>query len=286
MNQMWRKISEMDHEEWLQWRREGIGSSTAPSIMQAEGAFHTPYEAWLSIVEGSQQKDNYAMARGREKEPIARDAFNRMMGIETGPVNAENITTPWLRASLDGMDDAGKVLVEIKAPCKEDHFLATMQKVPAKYFIQCQHQLMVTGLDGMYYFSFDGQEGVIVEVARDENFIKNELFPKEKEFWESVVNLTPPPLTEKDYVDLAVNPRWQHLSNRLKEISHFSKEIEDIKEEMKLLAEGRNVKGGGIYLTKEIVKGTIDYKRAFDEYKIPLETYRKNSYVKWRFKGI
>src|SRR6185312_6266798 len=54
-----------------------------------------------------------------------------------------------------------------------------------------QHALFVTGAVMLHYWSFDGEEGVLVPVEPDAAY-QAELFEKEQAFWWSVVNRTPP----------------------------------------------------------------------------------------------
>jgi putative phage-type endonuclease len=281
-------LKDMTREQWLAWRRKGIGSSDAASIM-GHSPWRTPYQTWEDKVFGEQQPDNPAMQRGRDYEEAARQCYMRKTGLVVKPRNLEHPTHPWIKASFDGITDDGKRAVEIKVPGRADHLLASTNVISPKYVIQMQHQFqVVVNLEVNEYFSYDPilDDGYIIPQTRDSSFINNELFPKEKDFWEMVLSQVPPPLTAKDYCEMTHNPRWQHLTNRLREVSRFVKEVEDIKEEMKQIAEGRNCKGGGIELTKSVCKGTIDYKRAFEDHNIPLDNYRKESYIKWTLRGI
>ena len=286
MTQM--SLNEMSRDQWLEWRRKGIGSSDAAVIM-GESLWRTPYQLWEDKLFGTQQKDNWAMQGGRIFEEAARQCYMRKTGLVVKPRNLEHEKYPWLKASLDGITDDGKRCVEIKVSGREDHFNASMQKISPKYVIQMQHQLqVVVTLEVNDYFSYDpySDDGYIIPQERDASFISNELFPKEKEFWDFVLQETPPPLTEKDYLDLSTNSEWLRLTSRLREIKPLIKEEEDIKEALKMLSNGRNTKGNGIFYTKSLSKGVIDYKRAFEEHNIPLEDYRKDSYVKWTLRGI
>ncbi len=94
----------------------------------------------------------------------------------------------WIRATLDGLDMDGKVMVEIKCAKKSDHILASMQKVPPKYIAQCQHQLLTKELETMDYFSYHKQEGIIVKVARDQAYIEK-MFELHRIFWDEVLEL-------------------------------------------------------------------------------------------------
>lgn len=289
MTQLWRKLPEMTHEEWLKWRKGGIGSSDAASILKEPTAFGTPYQVWESILFGEEKKANFAMKGGRILEAPARKEFNRLLGVTTESANVENINDPWLRASLDGLDADGKVMVEIKVPGRVDHSIAMNDRVPDKYYIQCQHQLAVTGLPGMYYFSFDGTEGKSVEVIRDETLIKR-LFEEEKKFWELVLSETPPPLTEKDYINMENHCEWSELTSRWRELNSTLKSCEQeektIRERLRAIAKEKSARGNGITFTKVTCLGNVDYKKAFEEHNIPMEDYRKESYIKWTLRAM
>jgi putative phage-type endonuclease len=304
MTQVWLKCPEMDHEEWLQWRRNGVGASDAPAIMGVS-PWTTRYQKWEEKVFPKEEwGGNAAMERGKVLEDPARKEFERLMGVSVPPVNVENKRDAWLRASLDGLDALGKVMVEIKCPNSQDHSVALSNRVPDKYYPQCQHQLAVTGLPGMYYFSFDGEKGTIVEVARDDLYIRDELFPKEKEFWNCVVWKEPPPFTDRDYCNMEENAAWLEVSRKWKEAKKVLKDVENVeklqRDALIALSKDRNAKGAGVSLSKSIVQGRIDYVEAFEEYlanmkahypdvvfpPLILDPYRKDPWVKWTLRDM
>ena len=213
----------MTQDEWLLWRRNGIGSSDAPVIMNGSHFGDNLLKKWKEKVLGEVKADNFYMKHGRDNEEPARQAFESLLNTSVFPVNIENSCTPWLRASLDGIDVDGKILVEIKNPTnKEDHVAALNKMVPSKYVAQCQHQLAVTGLPGMYYFSFQNGQGAIVEVARDDAYIE-ELLGKEQEFWNMVLAKEPPEI----YVDMENNGEWKRMALQLMKIREKKKALED-----------------------------------------------------------
>ena len=203
MTQMWRKCPEMSHEQWLEWRREGIGGSDAPSVMKEPEAYGTPFKVWEEKVFGKSKEDNANMAFGRKEEPFIRARFNDHMGIVTAPANFERIDCPWIRASLDGINEDCTIAVEIKKTSRADHKWALDGKVPPKYYVQCQHITNVLELPGMYYVSSpaDGSKDIILEIIRDHQYISDNLFPEEQKLWNMVLAQTPPPLIAKDFVD-------------------------------------------------------------------------------------
>lgn len=289
--QSWTECPQMSHEQWLEWRRGGVGGSDAPAIMQVS-PWSTPYQKWEEKVYDFQQADNSAKRFGRSTEEASRREFEQMMGVSVFPLNIENTQTSWLRASLDGIDLNGSVIVEIKKANKDDHLVATNGKVPEKYVPQCQHIIRAMDVDGMFYFSSpaDGSKGVIVEVARDSSYIENELFPMEEKFWNMVLSKTPPELIEKDIMDMSGNLNWELLASEVLPILRNIKTLEERKSEildsLKSLSQGRSAKGHGIVLQKQICMGAVDYSRVPSLQGVDLSPYRKKSFEKWPIRAI
>lgn len=182
--------------EWLHFRRTHIGASDAISIMGL-----SPWKSILDLYEEKvfqfEQDDNHYMSRGKALEPIALEAFENETGLTMFPMVFKHDTISWMSASFDGVSLDRKVILEIKCPGKKDHHFVDVNKmVPVKYRSQIQHQIEVSGLDFAYYYSFDGEKGVIIEVKRDQEFIEK-MLEKELEFWHCLQTFTPPKLISK-----------------------------------------------------------------------------------------
>jgi putative phage-type endonuclease len=176
---------EQSTDEWLCWRRGGIGASDAPVVM---GLSPWQKDGELLLLKTGQQTErpaNSAMERGKRLEPVARLAFVKHSGVQVEPVCVQSCAHPWMRASLDGLSADGCHVVEIKCPGEKDHRLAASGSVPEKYFPQLQHILAVTGLGEIYYWSFRFEHTVLLKVERDESFI-SQLLEKEVDFWTRV----------------------------------------------------------------------------------------------------
>lgn len=171
-----------------------IGSSDAPSIMGV-CPWKSKEQLWQEMVFGREDKDNPAMKRGREMEPLAIAWFEDRMEIKL--FQQKFLKHPdhyWMTATLDGVNEEEKILVEIKCPGKGSHqFVEDSEMVPPNYVPQLQHQLAVTGYNKMYYCSFRDGKGIIIQVNRDEEYIQN-LINEEHLFWKSILNLEPPVL--------------------------------------------------------------------------------------------
>lgn len=171
-------LLEQGTSEWLSWRNGGIGSSDAPKLLGHFGGLKKMKKA---------PRSNWAMERGRMLEPHARIAFIEKTGIWLRPSCWQHQTRPYLRASLDGLSDDNKLLVEIKSPSMQSHLKALEGEIPDHYRIQVNHQLLVLGLKSGLYLSYNPDhpdpecQMVALRVDRDES-ICNQIIEKAEEW--------------------------------------------------------------------------------------------------------
>jgi putative phage-type endonuclease len=276
----------MDRQEWLKWRK--IGSSDAPAIMGVS-PWTTPHQLWEQKVFGKENEVNSSMRRGIEMEETARRCFEKKMGVEVFAKRVEHPSINFMTATLDGIDIDNKVLVEIKCPNRDDQEQALSGKVPEKYIPQLQHQLCVTGLDGMYYFSFDGVDGCIVEVPTDAAYIQ-QMIEEEERFWECIQNHKAPALTDRDYVQMGSDNEWHTISAQWLQVSKNLKSLEKEEDELRKsligLAQNRNAEGAGVKLTRFPTQGAVDYSKIPELQGINTDVYRKEPYMKWRLSEL
>lgn len=151
--------------EWLELRRTKRAASETAAVMGL-----SPWQKPKDIVlakQGKQQKSNFAMQRGQSLEPIARQAYEEIVGMLRPAVfvNGDYL------ASLDGIDFWNSLVVEIKCPVKGKESdlwkLVEMGEVPCHYKVQIQHQLMVTELPEAHLWVFDGIDGIAVTLKSD-----------------------------------------------------------------------------------------------------------------------
>jgi putative phage-type endonuclease len=176
---------------WKKWRLNKIGASDSV-IIAGLSPWRTKQELWaekLGLIEP--QPVNSSMRRGMMLEGPARRCYEKMTGIDVVDAIKVSEDYSWCFASLDGISLDGKTLVEIKCTSKKNHELAKNGQIPEYYIPQVQHQIYVCGVDSCDYFSYDGNEGIIVPVLRDDVYISN-LLTMEKEFYNCMLNLTEP----------------------------------------------------------------------------------------------
>lgn len=223
------------------------------------------------------------MLRGHTLEETARLAFEKNMNLIVFPRVVQSLKHEWMIASLDGIDMDGKILVEIKCAGEADHALAMQNKIPEKYYPQLQHQLAVTGLKKGYYYSFNGDDGVVVEVEHNPQYIEK-LIEEEKKFMECLQNQAEPSLGSKDYChrdDMDWNERAQKWLQKKLELENIEQEEKTLRNELIEMANCQSSHGGGIRLTYSTRKGAIDYRSIPCLKEIDLEKYRKPSTSVW-----
>lgn len=269
-------------QEWLELRKSKITATDAVVIM---GASHwkTKIQLYKEKTGEIQNQEfiNPAMQRGLDLEPLARRCYEKMSGI---PVDPAVVVKGWAMASLDGMYRTGEYIVEIKCPGKKDHAIAIQGKIPAHYMPQLQHQLYVCNLDQMHYFSFDGEQGVIVEVKRDQSFI-DKMLKEELKFHICLKQKTPPDPEEGDYVEID-DPLWTLYAEKWQEVQEKKKKLEEqedhLRKQLIFLSGECNARGAGVTLCQVKRRGNIDYSKIPQLQGIDLEPYRKDNINSWR----
>lgn len=267
--------------EWHQLRKIKITATDAPVIMRAS-PWKTPLQLYHEKTSNNPPATpNERMKRGTDLEPIARELFTLKTGIKVCP---KVIVKDWAMASLDGMSESGNCILEIKCPGSNDHNVAVLGTVPGHYYAQLQHQMYVADVEEMYYFSFDGIDGVIVEVQRDSEFIERMLI-EEKKFYDCLINKTPPDADENDYEE-RTEPLWERCALRWKMIQQEKRyleiEEEELRDQLVFLSGGSSSRGAGLSLCQVSRKGLLDYSRIPELKNIDLEQYRKPSTTSWR----
>ncbi len=266
--------------EWLQFRKTKVTATDACIIM---GANHRKTKTQLyyeKISDDPPKPPTARMQRGKDLEPIARELFTLKTGIEAFPAV---VVKDWTMASLDGISQNNEI-VEIKCPGDADHSIALKGKVPDHYYPQLQHQMHVCGIDKMYYFSFDGMDGVTIEVLRNPLYVEKMLI-EEIRFYNCLVNKTPPEPSEKDYIERN-DSQWEQCAQRWRVVSSSLKDLEKEEEELRkqliFLSGETNTKGSGIFLSQVLRKGNVDYTKIPELKNVDLEKYRKGTINSWR----
>ena len=264
--------------EWLAWRKDKIGASSL-SIIMGLNPWKSPYTLWSEML-GLREPEpvNERMQRGTDLEPIAREYYFKLTGIEMEPKVVVHPRSSTFFASLDGINSTGTQILEIKCGGKKLHDDAKNGIIPDYYNIQMQWQMYVTELYDCHYLSFDGTEGILIVVKRDQELI-NKMIIAAEEFREMLRTITPPPFTELDYDDKTDDAHWTNLMAYYADYDRMEKDGKIGKEHIKQLliehANGRNVKGYNSKFTSYIQRGRVDYEAIPELKDLNLDIYRK-----------
>lgn len=274
-------------EEWKQARKKFIGASDAAVIMGVS-PWRTPYQLWqekMGFVES--QSSSSAMQRGIEMEPIALEEYESLVGHLMMDAVVFNDDYPWMMASMDGIpiDGGDRKDVEIKVPGRDDHATALSGNVPFKYHPQLQHQMCVRGKDKMDYFSWNEESTAIIEVVRDQAYIDN-MLDLQRKFYECMQTKTPPPLTERDYIDKSEDYDWAEMELQLLAAQMDRKAAESEEKRIKKLLEeragGYNVKGRYTKFTRVVTIGRVNYDSIPELQGVDLNKFRGEPSVYWK----
>lgn len=169
-------------DAWHDWRYEGLGASDAPIVI-GENPWKSRRKLMLEKRSRIRTPVNSKMARGTALEPEARRLYEETTGVVVRPVCLQSTTYDWLRASVDGLSEDRRFVVEIK--CGESVYekSASTRRVPRYYLGQLQHILAVTGLEAIDFWCYLPQRPIVhLLVERDEDYI-NKLLVAEEKFW-------------------------------------------------------------------------------------------------------
>ena len=188
------RLAPANYEEWLQDRHDNpsIGASMSSSILG--------YNPWQSAVDVWDQlihpnggiDDNLAMYLGREMEPIVKKLFMDKTALKVLNDNKIRIDDKheFLTTNLDGVVVGEGIPVEYKTTAKPWD-----GDIPDHYFVQLQHQMMVTESPSIYFCSLSmgfRKQFIVERYNRNDKFI-DELRDKLVTFWnENVVKGIPP----------------------------------------------------------------------------------------------
>lgn len=264
-------------EEWHKLRKTKITATDAAVIM---GTSHwkTPLQLYHEkLSDAPPSPANERMQRGLDLEPLARQLFCLKTGHKMIP---KVVVKDWMMASLDGINYWDEIL-EIKCPGTKDHSIAISGKVPDHYYPQLQHQMYVCNSEKSFYFSFDGFDGVIVEVLRDNKYIQK-LINEEKKFYECLINKTPP---IGNYIE-RIDSEWEEYASKWITLNQTIKELEkqesEIRNRLIELSGQSNSKGFGVTLSQIQRKGNVNYSNIPELKNVDLEKYRTQPTNMWR----
>ena len=185
----------MKKEEWLRYRKKGIGGSDAGAVCGLN-----PYRSAIEVyfdktTDEVEEIDNEAMRQGREFEDYVARRFMEATGKKVRRANAMfyDEQYPFMLADVDRMVVGENAGLECKtaSPFMADKWKG--EEIPLSYQIQCYHYMSVCNADAWFIaVLIYGKEFKFYKLERDEQVIQD-LIRIEKDFWENYIQKGPLP---------------------------------------------------------------------------------------------
>jgi putative phage-type endonuclease len=263
-------------QDWLDYRQRMFNASETAAVLGVS-PWLTQYQLWLSKTGRSVTKATVAMQHGTDMEPAARAAYELHTGNIMQPLVLQD--GPY-SASLDGLNLEGDLIVEIKCPYKgqastlwQDVLVGT---VPEYYWLQVQHQLMVSGTALAHFWVFDGNQGLLIPIQRDEAAM--EAIRRGWDGFQTYLNTdTPPPLSDADTV-IREDSAWEAaaqafaLAKRAADLADA--EVANAREALVALAQHPKESGAGVSVTRFWKAGNVAYAKIPELQGLDLDKYR------------
>lgn len=270
--------------EWHDWRKKGIGASDVAALF-GKSPYKTKRDLWFEkagLGEPDDEDRSYIFRRGHEAEADLRELFIKHAQAPIEPACFEKDEI--FLASLDGYLKAIAVF-EFKLVGAEALKKAKESgEIPDHHWVQIQSQLHASDSDKGFWGGKAPKVkgGIVVEIGRDEKFIKL-IREMAEEFMESIRANKVPDLSDQDTLFLS-KPEHVALFAALKraksEKERIESEFKDLEEKAKALAAHARVRCNGVLITEVLRSGSVDYlkipevKALTEEY---IESFRKRS---------
>ncbi len=146
---------EQGSKEWLEFRKQGIGSSDCAAI-RGQSKYMTARELWESKLGLRPDKPGSFIADvGTRMEPRARAHFAMLTDIDVEPAVAVHDEFAFLRASFDGICETSRTLVEIKMVGKDRLAWVRENRQPLPdHVAQIQQQFLVSQYERGFYVAY------------------------------------------------------------------------------------------------------------------------------------
>lgn len=199
----------LSREDWLSWRRRGIGGSDVAAVM-GMSPFCTKRDLYydkrgIQPVMDEEEDNWVAKEVGHRLEELVAEIFSRKTGFRVYAVRKmfQHPLHPFMLADVDyfiEFADGTTGILECKTTNYNCQNKWSNDSVPANYEYQGRHYMAVMNLDKVYFACLYGNnesEFIIRCVERDLD-IEEDLIAEEEFFWqENVEKGVEPPYTEK-----------------------------------------------------------------------------------------
>ncbi|BCJ86491.1 YqaJ viral recombinase family nuclease [Effusibacillus dendaii] len=186
---------DMGRDEWLEWRRKGIGGSDVSAIAGLN-KYKSAIQVYLEKIGEWPEEDEQSEAAywGTRMEDVIAEEFQKRTGIKVRRRNVmfRHPKYPWMIANLDRVvigENAGLECKTASEYLKEEW---QGEDIPNSYMLQIQHYMEVCQFNHMYIaVLIGGNKFVWKKIERDQEMI-DYIIKIEADFWRKVETRTMP----------------------------------------------------------------------------------------------
>lgn len=192
------KVKDLSREQWLELRRNSIGSSDAATVVGLN-----PYSSKLTLYADKkgilpEKEDTERMRLGRDLEEYVAQRFSEETGkkVKRSGYMWQHPMYEFITANIDREVDGEDAFLEAKTTMNYERHDYDSGEIPMNYYVQVMHAMAVTGCEKAYLAVLVFGKGFYwFEIKRDEKEIAA-LIDNEVEFWQAYVLQNRPPLAD------------------------------------------------------------------------------------------
>ena len=169
-------LGEQGSQEWLNWRREGVGASDQ-AVLAGVSKYATIPSLLLDKMGLSPPKENYGMLWGKSREADIAKIVLAKYQKEAKPMCIVHPELNFMRCSYDLMTDDFTWAVEVKTCNAKTYKELLLGRQPPDHYWQNHHQYAVTPeLQELIYCAVHRDKGVdkeiFMHIRRDERLVQ------------------------------------------------------------------------------------------------------------------
>lgn len=223
------KLADISRDEWLSYRRKGIGGSDAATVVGLN-PYRSLYELWADK-HGllPDKEDTEAMRVGRDLEAYVARRFCEATGkkVQKLPYMYSNNEHLFITANIDRKVVGENAALECKTTSIFNKSDFENGEVPSNYLCQCYHYMNVMGYDKMYLAVLILGKGFLwYEIERNEAQ-QEALLKAEIDFWnEYIIGNSIPALDGSNGAGQALAAVYGSDNGETVNLMHIDKKLE------------------------------------------------------------
>ena len=216
----------MSRDEWLEWRRKGIGGSDAAAIIGLD-KYRSAFDVYADKLGlKSEQPDNESMRQGRDLEQYVAERFMEATCKKVRRKNAmlQHPDHSFMIADIDRWVVGENAGLECKTTSVLNRTKFSQGEFPPNYYVQCMHYMAVTGAERWYLAVLVLNKAFhVFTIERDESEIQA-LIAAEKDFWENHVMKQIPPAPDGSEATSEIIKQLYPEAKRQDQVALFGQE--------------------------------------------------------------